>query len=296
MKNYDTFIIGQLGIDEVVGFDGTSEWSIGGAVVYSSYSALAGGNRVGILIKSSAKDKMMPYILPVHNDDIYWRESASGTSSIRNVFLDEKRERRTTTALAQGSQITAAEIPDDVQAKVFHLAGLMNGDYENAIIPMLAKRGKVALDMQCYLRTPDRVSGEMVYGDWPYKKEFFPYITYLKTDAAEAEILTGTSDRREAARLMVEWGVKEALITHNTEVLVYDGKDYYTCPLKPRGLDGRTGRGDTTFSAYITERERASIPQALEYASALVSLKMETPGPFKGKREDVETFIHQYYR
>lgn len=173
MKNYDTFIIGQLCIDEVVGFDGTSEWSIGGAVVYSSYSALAGGNRVGILIKSSAKDKMMPYILPVHNDDIYWRESASGTSSIRNVFLDEKRERRTTTALAQGSQITAAEIPDDVQAKVFHLAGLMNGDYENAIIPMLAKRGKVALDMQCYLRTPDRVSGEMVYGDWPYKKEFF---------------------------------------------------------------------------------------------------------------------------
>ena len=92
MKNYDTFIIGQLCIDEVVGFDGTSEWSIGGAVVYSSYSALAGGNRVGILIKSSAKDKMMPYILPVHNDDIYWRESASGTSSIRNVFLDEKRD------------------------------------------------------------------------------------------------------------------------------------------------------------------------------------------------------------
>lgn len=62
MKNYDTFIIGELCIDEVVGFDGTSEWSIGGAVVYSSYSALAGGNRVGILIKSSAKDKMMPYI------------------------------------------------------------------------------------------------------------------------------------------------------------------------------------------------------------------------------------------
>ena len=94
---------------------------------------------------------------------------------------------------------------------------------------------------------------------------------------------------------MVEWGVKEALITHNTEVLVYDGKDYYTCPLKPRGLDGRTGRGDTTFSAYITERERAPITQALEYASALVSLKMETPGPFKGKREDVEAFIRQYY-
>ena len=47
MKNYDTFIIGELCIDEIAGCDGTSEWSIGGAVVYSSYSALAGGNRVG---------------------------------------------------------------------------------------------------------------------------------------------------------------------------------------------------------------------------------------------------------
>ena len=94
---------------------------------------------------------------------------------------------------------------------------------------------------------------------------------------------------------MVEWGVKEALITHNTEVLVYDGREYYTCPLKPLGLDGRTGRGDTTFSAYITEREREDIPQALAYASQLVSLKMQTPGPFKGDRADVASFADKYY-
>lgn len=296
MEKFDSFIIGELRIDEVVNFDGTSEFSIGGAVVYSSFSALAGGNnKVGILIKSGPKEKMMAYLLPVHNHNIYWRESSTGTSSIRNVFLDDKRERRTTTALAQGSQIKVAELPD-VDAKVYQLAGLMNGDYEDDIIKVLSKKGKVALDMQCYLRTPDPGTGEMVYSDWSRKKEYFPYITYLKTDAAEAEILTGTSDRREAARLMVEWGVKEALITHNTEVLVYDGKQYYTCPLKPRGLDGRTGRGDTTFASYITERERKSIPEALEYASALVSLKMETPGPFKGSRADVEDFIRRYYR
>lgn len=295
MKQYDTFIIGELCIDEVVSFDGSSEFSIGGAVVYSSYAALAGGNKVGILIKSGAKEKMMPYVLPVHNDNIFWRESGTGTSSIRNVFLDEKRERRTTTALGQGEQIKVAELPDDVESKVFHLAGLMNGDYEDDIIKVLAKKGKVALDMQCYLRSPDPKTGEMVYGDWQRKKEYLPYITYLKTDAAEAEIMTGTSDRREAARLMVEWGVKEALITHNTEVLVYDGKEYYTCPVRERGLDGRTGRGDTTFSSYITERQRAGIQDALNYATALVSLKMETPGPFKGTRADVLEFMRAYY-
>ena len=74
-----------------------------------------------------------------------------------------------------------------------------------------------------------------------------------------------------------------------------DGKEYYTCPLKPLGLAGRTGRGDTTFSAYITERERADIPQALAYASQLVSLKMQTPGPFKGDRADVASFADKYY-
>ncbi len=44
---------------------------------------------------------------------------------------------------------------------------------------------------------------------------------------------------------MVEWGVKEALITHNTEVLVYDGKEYYTCPLKTSGAGRPVPAGAT---------------------------------------------------
>jgi hypothetical protein len=91
MQKLDSFIIGELCIDEVVSFDGSSEFSIGGAVVYSSFSALAGGNQVGILIKSGPREKMMAYLLPVRSDRIFWRESATGTSSIRNVFLDDKR-------------------------------------------------------------------------------------------------------------------------------------------------------------------------------------------------------------
>lgn len=33
------------------------------------------------------------------------------------------------------------------------------------------------------------------FEDWKEKKELLPYITFLKTDAAEAEILTGLTDR-----------------------------------------------------------------------------------------------------
>ena len=63
----------------------------------------------------------------------------------------------------------------------------------------------------------------------------------------------------------------------------------------PRNLSGRSGRGDTIFSAYITERLSYGIPQALLTAAALVSLKMETPGPFMGDRADVEKFIKLFY-
>ena len=71
----------------------------------------------------------------------------------------------------------------------------------------------------------------MVYHDWKEKKELLPYIRFLKTDAAEAEILTGLTDRAEAAKVLYGWGAKEILITHNTEVLVYDGHEIYTLSL-----------------------------------------------------------------
>ena len=79
-------------------------------------------------------------------------------------------------------------------------------------------------------------------------------------------------------------------------MLAYGGDKIYTCPIKARNLSGRTGRGDTTFAGYITERQRAGIEEALLYCTALVSLKMETPGPFQGSREDVLAYIRAFYQ
>ena len=109
------------------------------------------------------------------------------------------------------------------------------------------------------------------------------------------EILTGLTDRAEAARQLYQWGAKEILITHNTEVLVYDGREIYTCPIRARNLSGRTGRGDTTFAGYINERLTADIPTVLRSAPALVPLKMETPVPFTGTWADAEACLKEFY-
>ena len=110
------------------------------------------------------------------------------------------------------------------------------------------------------------------------------------------EILTGLTDRREAAKQLYAWGAKEILISHNSEMLVYDGKDFFTCPVKARNLSGRTGRGDTTFGAYLAKRMTGSpIAEALLFATAAVSLKMEAPGPLSASEADIQKYIDEFY-
>lgn len=289
---FDTFILGQPSLDVNTDYDGTTVRPIGGAVVYSGFSASGMGHRVAVLPKANPADMdVTELFLKARNVTVFPLGSAHSTS-IQNVYHTADRERRTCTAISSIDPYRIEEIPD-IDAPIYHIAGLMHGDLGNEIVEFASKKAMAAVDVQCMLRCNE--NGSMVFHDWAEKREMFPLIRFLKTDAAEAEILTGLADRAKAAMQMYEWGAKEILITHNTEVLVYDGKEIYTCPLKPRNLSGRTGRGDTCFSSYITERLTSDIPTALLRASALVSLKMETPGPFMGSRADVDEFIRLFY-
>ena len=218
---------------------------------------------------------------------------SSSSTSISNVYHTADRERRTCKAISRIAPYKVEEIPD-VDAAIYHVAGLMVGDLGEDIIAYASQKAMAAVDVQCLLRRDE--NGEMVFRDWDQKLEYLRKIRFLKTDTAEAEILTGLTDRVEAAKQLHAWGAAEIMITNSAEVLIYDGKQIYTQPIKARDLSGRTGRGDTCFSAYITERLTQDIPQALLTATALVSLKMETPGPFRGSREDVERYIQEFYR
>jgi len=293
VKNYDTFIMGHISIDENI-YQRETVKEIGGAVVYSSCASYAISHKTGILTKLSFQDKNCLETFTIPEKDIFTLNSKN-TTSIRNIYHSADRERRTCTALSVADPFTIDDIPNNINSQIYHFAGLISGEFDNEMIKFLHNKGKVALDVQGFLRTVGK-NKEMIFKDWKEKKEYFPSIDYIKTDAAEAEVITGTKDRKIAAEMLFEWGAKEIMITHNKEVLIYNGKKHYTSPLKPRNLSGRTGRGDTCFSAYITERADKEIEEALLFASALVSLKMEKPGPFKGSRDDVEDYIKRYYQ
>ncbi|MBQ3663317.1 MAG: ribokinase [Clostridia bacterium] len=287
-------IIGQMTLDHNIDYDGREEYIAGGAVTFSGYAAAAIGHSVAVVPKGNP-EKLDPYKVFADSrvEKIFPVASATCTE-MENRYFTADRERRRCLNTEMIPPYTPEDLPD-ADARIYHLGGLVYGDIGGDIIAACAKRGDTALDVQAVLRCRND-DGTLELRDWPDKKNYFPFIRYLKTDAAEAEVLTGTDDRVKAAYMLCDMGAKEVLITHNTEAIVCDGKDIYRSPLLPRGLAGRTGRGDTTFAGYLTERLTHEIPEALEFAAALVSLKMETPGPFKGTRQDVYDFIHKYYR
>ena len=292
VKKYDIFIIGHISLDENIYRDQV-ERIYGGAVLYAAYAAATGQNKIGILTKSSEDDEKIASLFNILKEDIYHIKSGK-TTSIRNEYLTEDRENRVSTVLSVADPFRTEEIPADVDANIYYLAGLIQGDFGYELIKKLSKKGKVAVDAQGLLRKSN--NGYMFYEDWDKKYEYLPYINFLKTDANESRIMTGIENREKAAELFRNWGSQEVMITYNTEVLVYDGHQYYKAPFKPRNLSGRTGRGDTCFGAYISERIHREPDEALYYAAALTSLKMETPGPFKGTREDVLNYMDNYYR
>lgn len=294
MKHYESIIIGHISMDNNIDHLGNSAYVCGGAVLYSSASAASLGHTVAAVTRLAQIDneRLLEFTIP--KEDVYAIECAKSTT-MKNVYFTPDKERRNSSCLSMGTPFELSDIPKDISADIYHFAGLVYGDFPNEMIKECAKKGKIALDVQTSLRHVNTDTGEMYFEDWECKKEMLPYIHFLKTDAAEAEIMTGTSDRYEAAKILYGWGAKEVLITHNTEVIAYDGEKHYSCPIRARNLSGRTGRGDTTFAAYVNERLTNGIEHSLLYATATVSLKMETPGPLKKTREDIENYIKEFY-
>ena len=257
----------------------------GGPVIYSSAAAARSGKKIQVI--TMASEDAGKELDGMRSDGVQViRLDSAATTSIENIYFSADKEKRKVTLLAQADPFTIENMPE-TDSTIYHLAGLFRGEIPDEFIPWLTKKGKVGIDAQGLLRCSE--GGKLLFKDWESKKELLPQITYLKTDAAEAEILTGETDREKAAYILASWGAKEVMVTHNMEVIVLvDGK-IYRAPFTPSNLSGRTGRGDTTFAAYLAWRLDHDPEESVRYAAALCSIKMECPGPFSGTIEDVKS-------
>ncbi|HUX22473.1 MAG TPA: PfkB family carbohydrate kinase [Spirochaetia bacterium] len=277
MSTYDIVMVGHVSKDIII-YQGQEERLLGGAVVQSSAAATRSGARVLVVTKAAQEDRELLRPLEALGTEYRIIESPQ-TTSIENIYESEDRERRKVTLIAQAAPFSLEEL-DGLDTRIYHLAGLFAGELPESLIEPLSRRAPVAIDAQGLLRRSE--NGKLLFRDWADKARLLPFVTYLKTDAAEAEILTGSSDREAAARELASLGADEVMVTHNSEVIVFDGEAIRRAPFTPANLSGRTGRGDTCFASYLVWRLGHGVQESVDYAAALTSMKMERPGPFDG--------------
>ena len=283
MTQFDVLAIGHVTRDHNIVGD-KAEVSPGGAVYYGGMTLLALGLRVMVITRLKREDFRLLDNLK-NAGAIVHAIAASQTSGIENFHPDPNSDKRICHLLGFAGPFQIADIPS-VETRLYYIGTVVPGEEDIPFLQEIASRGPIALDVQGFLRK--EVRGELVSDGWPQAKEVIPLVHYLKVDDREATALTGEEDRYEAVGILREWGAKEVVLTHQDGVLVSAGNEIAEAPFRPRSLAGRTGRGDTCFSAYFGRRLLGDSPhEAVRFAAALTTLKLERPGPFRGTLDEV---------
>jgi sugar/nucleoside kinase (ribokinase family) len=285
---YDVMMIGHFAKDRIV-VDGQGETISGGAVYYGSVALRHLQKRVVVVTRLHPKDYSRLEELRREEIQVV-ATSAPDTSGIENIYNSANMERRLCRPLGFAGSFQPGDIPD-IQARIYAIVPIMAGEVDLSLLKALAARGPVALDIQGFVRV--RAENELRFKPWPALVEGLPYVTYLKADRAEAELLTGLKDLTAAARRLAQLGPREIILTQTSGVTVYAAGQIHQAPFKSRSLAGRTGRGDTCFAVYLGKRLTDPPDQAVRWAGAVTSLKQEQQGPWRGSIDQIERMIHQ---
>jgi len=216
------------------------------------------------------------------------------STCLRLFYPTDNLDQRTIELTSSAGPFTVNEIAD-LEARAYAVGASVRGEVPTEVVQALAAKGGIlAVDVQGFLRIVR--NGTLISDGWPGKENILRHVTVLKTDAVEAELITGEPDRHAAAKKLATFGPKEVLLTHGGGVLVYHDGVFHEAPWAPEAVRGRSGRGDTCTSSYLSRRLTAPPEDAVVWAAAATSLKLEAEGPFRRDLKDVEALYHRLRR
>lgn len=291
-KTYDIAFLGHYTQDTIVSAKGTRVVD-GGAFNYGSHLAIRMGLRVAAITRLARKDFHVIEELRKLGVDVFAKTTPQSTC-LRLEYPTSNVDERVIYITSSAGPFTPLEVKE-ITSKAFVIGASVRGEMALEVIEELRKKETIlAVDAQGFIRIVHE--GKLVFRDWPEKEKVLAMVDVLKADAVEAELLTGKSDIRGAARIIADFGPKEVMITRSDGLLVYDGNHFYETKFYPRQLIGRSGRGDTCIASYTARRLNASPAEATIWAAAATSLKMEAEGPFRRDIREVEELIQKKYR
>jgi len=289
---YDVTFIGHMCYDEVTPFGAEPIIAPGSAVLCGAMVTARIGVKTAAIVKMSRDEEKINQPMKDLGVEVFVIPADCTTYS-RVIHRSENVDERDITLVRTAGLIRVEDVPA-LESRFVHLAGISDSEFDMALIDGLKARGySLSTDMQSFVRQITPFTHEIHFGDVKDKKEIISKMDKVKLDIVEARVLTGTDDLEKAACIVESWGCPEVMITRSEGVLArVKGVNYYE-KFSNNSVIGRTGRGDTTFAAYLSRRLDHDVSDSLQFAAALVSIKMETYGPFRGTLEDVYTRIKE---
>lgn len=283
---FDITFIGHMCYDEIVPFEGETHVAPGSAVLCGAMAAARVSDNIAVITKMSSKDGLILDPMKQAGIDVTMIP-ADETTYMRVEHPSANVDERIMYQKKNAGYIQMDELPE-FESKFVHLAGITDQEFPMELIRGLNEKGYcLSSDMQSFIRQVDLDTREIHFRDVENKREICSLLTRVKLDIVEGKLLTGHDDIEKAAAEILAWGPQEVIVTHSDGVLLKTADKTYYEKFSNKSIVGRTGRGDTTYAAYLVRRISHDISESLKFAAALVSLKMEKKGPFHGTLEDV---------
>jgi len=289
--SYDITLIGNYTKDKIV-TPREIKYVDGGGFNYGAHAAIALGAKTAAITRLKKEDKHVVDNLTNIGIDAFPTYTDCSTH-IELIYPTDDFDERTLVMPKSAGSFSSEQFKD-IKSKIFLVNASVRDEFKiQTLIDLEKKRSLIGIDLQGFIRTIDK-KNILVNSLWNEKKEALELTHYLKADGVEAEFLTGESDLVAAAKGLKSFGPKEVIITHKNGVLVYDGKNIYQEPFILDKIVGRSGRGDTCGASYVYKRLSLEPKEAIKWAAAATSLKMESDTPLKNTYKEIEQRVQQY--
>lgn len=246
---------------------------------------------INCMLLTAVAESEMPVITKLAAEGIKAHALPSEHSVFFENIYSHNQDHREQNVLSVADPFSNETMPG-IHAAIYHLGPLLCDDIPVDMIKLLASKGLVSLDVQGYLRSVH--NKKVIYADWKDKVAALPYISILKANELEMEILSGTHDPHKGARYLAGLGVKEVIITLGSKgSLVLENDIFYEIPAyQPTAVIDATGCGDTYMAGYLYKKIKgSSISDAASFGAAMATLKIQSSGPFAGNTNMVEQVI-----
>jgi sugar/nucleoside kinase (ribokinase family) len=290
-KIYDVACIGNYTKDTIITPSGT-RYVDGGGMNYAAHAAAHLGFQVVVVTCLAREDERVVEKFTQAGIDCFPTYTPASTLMCLE-YPTSNPDIRTLSVAATAGAITADQVKD-LEMKSAVIGSSLRGEVGlEVILTLKEKKVTVAADMQGFVRVLR--AQELKYEPWPGMQETLSHLDILKSDAVEAEFLTGEKDIFKAASSFASMGPREIVLTHKEGVLILADGEFHDLGFYPGNLSGRSGRGDTCIGSYVAMRLVKPPLEAGIWAAAVTSLKMETLGPFNRTIGEVEALIHARY-